>query len=240
MPAVREVHTRLCRLYPECNIVHMPAELIQGSATAQTAAPGAAPQQGSREQPTTQSRQPAGSSQAGHPGLPTAADQLADSGALTIPGCPSQQDVHRADKLPTSNDCCPSSQIQDPWPPAPVQGAGPAEVDCGQFVGNAPVYGDCYSYHVDADPASLPDGLWTRHHGSYVNGEPGELCFSVRASAREVWGHVPAGCVLQPNLSEAAGAAVCAETAAECEPLSRQALAVFGAGRILCVSLLKW
>ena len=177
VPAVREVHTRLCRLYPECDIVHMPAELIQSSAAAQTAGAGPAPKQGSWEQRTSLSAEPAGCSQTGHPGLHTAADLPADSSA-SCSGCPSQQDVHGAEKAPTSNDWWPGSQSKDPWAQAPLQGAGPAEVDCGQFVGNAPVYGDCYSYHVDADPASLPDGPWTRHHGSYVNGEPGELWFS--------------------------------------------------------------
>ena len=178
VPAVREVHTRLYRLYPECNIVHMPAELIQSSATAQTAGPEVAPQQGSREQRTSQSAEPAGSSQTGHSRLHTAAGLAANSSALS-PGCPYQQDVQGAERTSTSSDW-PSSQSKDPWLQAPLQGAGPAEVDCSQFVGNAPVYGDCYSYHVDADPASLPDGPWTRHHGSYVNGEPGELCFSGR------------------------------------------------------------
>ena len=177
VPAVREVHTRLCRLYPECDIVHMPAELIQSSVTAQTARTGAA-LQGSREQRTSQSPGPAGSSQTARPRLHSDADLLADSSALS-PGCPSQQDVHRAETTPTSHEWCPGAQSKGPRPQAPLQGAGPAEVDCGQFVGNAPVYGDCYSYHVDADPASLPDGPWTRHHGSYVNGEPGERCMPV-------------------------------------------------------------
>ena len=48
-------------------------------------------------------------------------------------------------------------------------------VDCNQFVGNAAVYGDAYSWHVDADPADFPPSPWTAAFGNYCNGQPGEV-----------------------------------------------------------------
>ena len=48
-------------------------------------------------------------------------------------------------------------------------------VDCNQFVGNAAVYGDDYSWHVDADPSAFPPSPWTDAFGHYCNGEPGKL-----------------------------------------------------------------
>ena len=48
-----------------------------------------------------------------------------------------------------------------------------AAVFCAQFVGNAAVAGDQYSYHVDADPADLPPSPWVHAFGAYCNGEPG-------------------------------------------------------------------
>ena len=54
-----------------------------------------------------------------------------------------------------------------------VNGMG-ADVDCNQFVGNAAVYGDCYTWHIDADPAAFPPSPWVDAFGYYCNGEPGE------------------------------------------------------------------
>lgn len=44
-----------------------------------------------------------------------------------------------------------------------------ARVDCNAFVANAAVYGDAYSWHVDADPSVMPDSPWTQHYGRYFN-----------------------------------------------------------------------
>eukprot|EP00808_Paulinella_micropora_P015331 g59744.t1 len=45
------------------------------------------------------------------------------------------------------------------------------------FVGNAPVYGEDFRWHVDADPSSFPPCPWIFQYGSYVNHEPGKPLF---------------------------------------------------------------
>ncbi|GLI65809.1 hypothetical protein VaNZ11_009432 [Volvox africanus] len=51
-------------------------------------------------------------------------------------------------------------------------------VDCNQFVANAATFGDTYSWHVDADPSTLPyPSPWTLAYGQYVNREPGRPLF---------------------------------------------------------------
>lgn len=42
-------------------------------------------------------------------------------------------------------------------------------VDCCNLLANAPVHGDHYDYHVDADPLTLPDSTWRRTFGDYCN-----------------------------------------------------------------------
>jgi hypothetical protein len=42
-------------------------------------------------------------------------------------------------------------------------------VDCNQFVANAAVHGDHFSWHVDADPWTLPHSTWTQRYGHYFN-----------------------------------------------------------------------
>lgn len=41
--------------------------------------------------------------------------------------------------------------------------------DCCSLLANAPVHGDHYNYHVDADPLTLPDCTWRRALGDYCN-----------------------------------------------------------------------
>lgn len=38
-----------------------------------------------------------------------------------------------------------------------------------RMVANAPVYGDRFSWHVDADPSSFPPSPWRDHFGTYTN-----------------------------------------------------------------------
>ena len=42
------------------------------------------------------------------------------------------------------------------------------------FVANAAVYGDCFQWHVDADPLAMPRGVWSAQHGPYANGTAGK------------------------------------------------------------------
>jgi len=50
---------------------------------------------------------------------------------------------------------------------ADERGAPPA-VDCAQWVANAAVAGDSFSWHLDADPASFPDSPWVERVGRWV------------------------------------------------------------------------
>lgn len=50
-------------------------------------------------------------------------------------------------------------------------------VDCDKFVANAAVHGDNFDWHIDADPAGLPQSPWTDRYGDYCNGEPGRPLF---------------------------------------------------------------
>jgi len=50
--------------------------------------------------------------------------------------------------------------------------------DCDKLVANAAVYGDCFQWHVDADPWTIDEqSEWGRRHGTYFNGEPGKPLF---------------------------------------------------------------
>ena len=57
------------------------------------------------------------------------------------------------------------------------------------FVANAAVYGDCFQWHVDADPMSLPhDCEWHDAHGTYSNGDSGKpLLVSLMVYCNERW-----------------------------------------------------
>ncbi|KXZ50143.1 hypothetical protein GPECTOR_17g779 [Gonium pectorale] len=60
------------------------------------------------------------------------------------------------------------------------EAAGPpgTAIDCNQFVANAAMHGDAYSWHVDADPSTLPfPSPWTLEYGQYINREPGRPLF---------------------------------------------------------------
>lgn len=49
---------------------------------------------------------------------------------------------------------------------------------CMPFVANAPMYGDTFSWHHDADPCSFPDDCeWVRRFGHYINHTPGKPLF---------------------------------------------------------------
>ena len=52
-----------------------------------------------------------------------------------------------------------------------------ARYQCTSFVANAAVYGNCFQWHVDADPSTLPPGPWLARYGDYTNGTPGKPLF---------------------------------------------------------------
>lgn len=49
---------------------------------------------------------------------------------------------------------------------------------CDAFVANAAQYGDCFQWHMDADPCSFPPSCpFSQHYSSYVNHTPGKPLF---------------------------------------------------------------
>ena len=142
--AVLEVHARLAALYPEYDIAHMPAELMQAGSLPQDERPGGEGVCPARGQHCQENNVHAAAAEAVQlrPGSNGRGD-----GGHTAP----RQGGHQR-------------QEQEQREPA---------VFCAQFVGNAAVAGDQYSYHVDADPADLPPSPWVDAFGAYCNGEPG-------------------------------------------------------------------
>ena len=154
LPAMQEVQTRLAKLYPDYFIAHMPSHLIQ---TDQQAAP---------DNHTVQSPQLDRSKQ-------TVVGDGIDSGdsqAQSSSSCHmDQEDLTAASEAavaPTAEQHADSTGSNQA-----------ASVDCNQFVGNAAVYGDCYTWHIDADPAAFPSSPWVDAFGHYCNGEPGTSAF---------------------------------------------------------------
>ena len=106
LPAMREIHSRLAKLYPEYRIAHMPSEAIQGSPAVQWS-------------PST--------------GADSSAN-APNEDAQTIPSETAKEE-HKGEGEPES-------------------------AECNQFVGNAAVYGDCFQWHIDADPTGFPLSPW--------------------------------------------------------------------------------
>lgn len=175
---MREIHSRLARLYPEVDIAHMPAEHMQAhadgppaecSSGADHTRPAAA--QRLMHQPCA-AEQSAGAqgalaqrdcvqnetgaadcscaSTAGHLISSQAASQAEDRNAPSHMSAISLQ--QRDASLEVDNTRPRVGCAGVPGPPEPEETAF-----CAQFVGNAPVAGDTYTWHVDADPSTLPD-----------------------------------------------------------------------------------
>jgi hypothetical protein len=155
LPAMQEVHTRLAKLYPDYFIAHMPSHLIQ---TNQQAAPD------SHEVQSPQLDR----SNAVH-GQQTVLGDGVDSGD-------SQADSSSSCHMDKEALTAASEAAIAPTAEQHADSTGSnqaASVDCNQFVGNAAVYGDCYTWHIDADPAAFPSSPWVDAFGHYCNGEPG-------------------------------------------------------------------
>lgn len=158
MPAMREVHTRLAKLYPNFTIAHMPSDMIQHSSSKAAAhdddddgAPGSPCLSGAENIPSDNA---------------LSHDNMTDpqtDGAQQSPQC----------QMETGQDHAqPQSESTPEHDPAAEHQTPP--VDCNQFVGNAAVYGDCYTWHVDADPSAFPPSPWVNTFGYYCNGDPGK------------------------------------------------------------------
>lgn len=159
LPAMKEVHTRLTKLYPEYHIAHMPADLIQLQTAEADSTDTDAHSDASDNHTPSASRH----------SLDTDAASAQANATNATAGPRSQQDPtpasYQLNAPNSSNHSFPEGQE--------CQAENGQAVDCNQFVGNAAVYGDCYTWHVDADPAAFPPSPWVNAYGSYCNGEPG-------------------------------------------------------------------
>lgn len=151
MPAMQEVHTRLAKLYPDFTIAHMPSDMIQHRTAAASDNDDVVP---------------------GSPGPSQVADTSLNNalrhGDLRLP---------QIDATLQSSQCQTESGSHQAQPPSRSgsddESVAEPSVDCNQFVGNAAVYGDCYTWHVDADPSAFPASPWVDTFGHYCNGDPG-------------------------------------------------------------------
>lgn len=144
--AVLEVQSRLAKLYPEYDIVHMPAEHMQpSSGVAQGSADAGLDhcQRSEAEHCTAGS----GCTAAICAGSDMGQERCgAGQGATARQSSASEPEADRAPSAAATGGC----QQDNGGSAGQPDGAG---VFCAQFVGNAPVAGDQFGYHVDADPA---------------------------------------------------------------------------------------
>lgn len=197
--AMVEVQTRLCKLYPDMTITHMPAEQMQNrmppaqpctsqARNCDASSSRAAPEQhagihthpptaademteeqvqpAKRQRTAGKEQQATGTSSAAQPTgqISQLADaQAADAAAAAALAQGSSEPEHALQQdsqhRQESHDASDASDTEE----------GAAQVDCNQFVANAAVHGDSFTWHVDADPWDLPESSWTRQHGHYFN-----------------------------------------------------------------------
>ena len=82
---------------------------------------------------------------------------------------PQEEDTSTHD-VPTANTAAATS----PRPADDENDESDGVFDCCPILANAAVAGDAFQWHVDADPAALPESVWTDTFGDYCNGEPGK------------------------------------------------------------------
>ena len=159
LPAMQEVHTRLAKLYPDFTIAHMPSNMIQ---------------RGSPEAASDDNGD--GDDAQGSPAHSGANSPLANapgSNDMTHPQTDNRQQSSQHQRQTGKDQNQP--QLQGSSASQLDQADHQkASVDCNQFVGNAAVYGDCYTWHVDADPSAFPASPWVDTFGYYCNGDPGK------------------------------------------------------------------
>ena len=166
LPAMQEVHARLANLYPDFTITHMPSDMIQHGNAPHAAAAKAA--NGKESSSVT-------AAPATHDSQPNTMDTQTDAtqhSAQRQASSACAGHVKVASSLSTTTSSTSSSSSSSSAEQSQAE-QHTASVDCNQFVGNAAVYGDCYTWHVDADPTAFPDSPWVDTFGHYCNGDPG-------------------------------------------------------------------
>lgn len=168
--AMRAIHTRLTRLYPEYDIAHMPAELMQAASPA----PDHPHNTSALADPEIQRSMCSGQDAAAGCGGAQERASLNAAGAPAESGEPTERTG--SSRAVDGRELRSASEQHGEANGAEVPSGGlggmvgGGEHECGsggqergqaafcaQFVGNAPVAGDQYTWHVDADPASFPE-----------------------------------------------------------------------------------
>ena len=180
--AMLEVNTRLARLYPEYDIALMPAEHMQSTSLhpkPSSKAPSQALHSVKRaehlqstsldHQPSSKrletaeehSSAPGGEAKqtARNTAAAAAAWQQTDSDAAEPGSGAHVRHAHAVQEAQQAQqDCSVSRSAASNDEPAAYGEAA----YCAAFVGNAPVHGDSFCYHVDADPAGLPPSRYAQ------------------------------------------------------------------------------
>ena len=163
--AMLEINSRLARMYPEYDIALMPVEHMQSgsldhhisSKPSQQAEVWAGESECADSTLEDSSNAPV--AQGRHPEVCKAASAKHTAAAQRSACIAAKSNGHAsglqsADVGVDAQHVQPSQQARDEHGAKGPDAAGAAF--CAAFVGNAPVHGDSYCYHVDADPAGLP------------------------------------------------------------------------------------
>ena len=168
--AMLEINSRLACMYPEFDIALLPVEHMQNGSLddynsskpcqkAETCVGNSecadSAVEGSSHAPVAQGRHPevCKAASAKH----TAAAQR--TACIAARSNRHASDLQSADVGADAQHVQPSQQAHGAHSAAEPDAADAAF--CAAFVGNAPVHGDSYCYHVDADPAGLPPSRCT-------------------------------------------------------------------------------
>jgi hypothetical protein len=177
VPAKLEVQSRLCALYPDAIIAHMPSEHIQAGLVQQ-------------QHQQLQQQQHRGKQELQQQTVPQQQQQQLqqqqhrEKQELQQQTVPQQQQQHPSQQQELKQQQQQQrEQLSQPQQQqhASQQDGDSVAADCSCFLANAAVHGDSYSWHVDADPSTFPcPSPWTDSYGSYCNREPGKpLLFSL-------------------------------------------------------------
>ena len=155
-PAVREVLARVAALYPDHHLALQPAQEVFAPRDAAAGAAGAGAA--------------AGVTIAGVGAAEAGAAKGERAVGSAVPAVPGATVAPRSGATTADGDAGAST--------ASATHSAYATHNCAQFVANAPVCGDSFDWHHDADPCSFPaDCEWVRRFGSYLNHTPGKPLF---------------------------------------------------------------
>eukprot|EP00879_Flechtneria_rotunda_P012225 GHRR01012767.1.p1 GENE.GHRR01012767.1~~GHRR01012767.1.p1 ORF type:complete len:420 (+),score=129.30 GHRR01012767.1:107-1366(+) len=181
LPAKLEVQTRLCMLYPDMIIAHMPTKYIQmGLANARDSAEGeevcvahgydakSPSQQQPQGQQYRQHEEQPHNQHWGHQQHPQQ-QQVPEQQEHQQHRQHQQQPQGSQSAEQAPQQATAQQHHQQHRETAMQQAAG----DCSFVLANAAVYGDTFTWHVDADPMSFAvSSPWVQQYGLYCNREP--------------------------------------------------------------------